>query len=204
MLLAVSTASWAANYPEVGVCRGTNIRLKQFPGPKGKVAGVLNSGRHIVILGESTVDGQVWYKVDHPMKKGNVWIPASYVFRLYQNADIEEAFAEVRMTFGMTPDKTRILMGSPVNAEAGYLEYEGCKLWYDRERNLERAEISASGYSVGEIEVGSKKETLKSLGMSGDSGDSWTLKSRTGEEIEFKFDGEKVSHIIWNRPKKEI
>lgn len=199
LLLTMSSASWAANYPEIGVCRGTNIRLKQFPGPKGKVAGYLNTGRHIVILSESTVDGQVWYKADHPMKKGNVWLPASYVYRLHQNAETEEEFVGFRLKFGMTPEKARILMGSPLKAETKHLDYEGLKLWYDNDRNLERVEISDFGYSVGGVGVGSTKDALHSLGMSGESGEVWTLKSKTGEEIEFRFDGGHVSRITWRR-----
>ncbi|MBQ7155563.1 MAG: hypothetical protein IJR85_08440 [Synergistaceae bacterium] len=199
-LAVLCGTSWGMNYPEMGVCRGSNVKLREFPGEKGKIAGSVNTGRHLVLLGETSVDGQLWYKVGHPMRKGNVWIPASYVYKLYSGMDTEPAFVMVRMTFGITPDKTRAFMGSPLHAEARYLEYEGCKLWYDSNRNLEKAEISTEGYAVGNVEVGDEIWKLDSLGIPGHHGDSWILKSGSGEEIEFLFSDSRISGIIWSRP----
>ena len=200
ILLVMCGTSYAENYPEIGICRGSNIRLREFPGNKGKVAGQVNTGRHIVVLGETSVDGNVWYKVGHPMRKGNVWIPESYVYDLYPKTDLESDFVMVRMTFGVIPEKTRALMGSPLNAGAKYLEYEGCKLWYDDDRNLQRVEISAKGYPVGSVEVGDEIWKLDPLGVPADHGESWTLKSTSGEEMTFKFSGSRISGIIWSRP----
>ena len=199
-LIVLCGAAWGMEYPAIGTCNGQNIRLREFPGPKGKVAGQVNTGMELVVLGETKAAGQTWYKVDHPARKGNVWIPAEYV--LFKGGDIEEIFVRVRLTLGINQDKARAILGSPTNWGRSSFEYPGLKIWYDFV-GLQRAEVSSSEYSLGGVNVGDNPDKLEALGMpkGWEKGrDSWTLKGITGEEMSFTFDGGRIASMSWKRP----
>ncbi len=207
--------SWAARYPELGACTGSNVSLRQTPGTDGKIIGRIEDPRNqFVILGEEYDDGQnLWYIIDHPTKKGTAYISAKYVnygwyFGNDKTLPTGDAFVKVRLTFGIYPEKTRALLGKPSKSESGSLEYPGCKLWYE-EDSLQRVEIYRRGYALAGVKVGDSCNKLIALGMPEDYRDDhegWNyIKSETGEEIFFQFtsndDGEVIIEwMSWERP----
>ena len=202
MVMMLCAPAWGIDYPAIGTCNGENIRLREFPGPKGRTAGYVNTGMDVVVLGETTVADQQWYKVDHPARKGNVWVPAQYI--LFTGGRIEEIFVRVRLMLGINQEKTRTLLGSPLDRERNRFEYPGIKLWYDA-GGLQKAELSVNGYPFGDVNVGDSPDKLIALGMpkGWEKGrENWTLIGASGEEMVFTFGENGVASMVWERPEK--
>ena len=218
--------------PNLGVCHGDNVRLRESPGTKGKVIGRADSGTQFIILGEAKSGGQKWYKIDHPAKKGSAYILAKYVNGWYNAGDIAlgEVFAEVRLKFGITPDKTRALLGRPDNVQAEdefmRFAYPGLDIDFEEE-TLSYVHIYKRGFTIGGIEFGDDARKLTRLGMPKDEvvnlrakeyenwdyekdgqigAEGWSYMNDTGEQIffGFKYDLEKkevtIGSITWSRP----
>ena len=201
VILLCGTA-WGMDFPAIGQCNGRNIRLREFPGPKGKTAGYVNTGTELVILGDVTVNDQRWFKVDHPLRKGNVWIPAQYV--IFTGERAEEIFVRVRLMLGINQNKTRAILGRPDNFDIDRLEYPGLRLWYDS-FSLQRAEVSRRGFAFGGVNVGDKPGALAALGMPegwDKDNDTWTLEGAGGEAMSFVFGEKGIESMSWERPVK--
>lgn len=228
ILLGLSAVSFGAEYPEIGVCMRDNVRLREDPGTDGKIIGRADIGTQFVILDEIYSDGQKWYEIDNPTQEGNAFIIAKYVnYGWYRGNDgainTGKDFAEVRITFGITPEKTRALLGSNPKVHDETLEYPGINLSYD-EGYLSTVELTKKGYAIAGMEVGDPITKLIEMGMpesyikdleearnakdddepvGGPEG--WTYESASGESIFFQFGGNSkgefiVDMITWSRP----
>lgn len=205
----------AAKYPELGSCTGSNVRIRQAPGTDSKVIGRIEDSRNqFVLLGEEYDDNQeLWYMIDLPTKKGTGYVSAKYVnYGWYLahdgNLPTGDVFVNVRLTFGIYPEKARALLGRPLKSGPDSLEYRNCKIWYE-EDSLHRIAISKRGLALAGVQVGDSASKLTALGMPEDYADDhegWTYtKSETGEEIFFQFksndDGEVIiDWMSWERP----
>ena len=211
-LAALCGSSWAMQYPELGVCTGDNVRLREDPGTEGKVIGRADVGTQFIVLDEVYIDGQKWYEIDLPTKEGTAFIIARYVNGWYNNGDIPvgEVCAEVRLKFGITPEKTRALFGKPESAqgqdEFTRYKYPGLDIHFES-GTLSYVEIRRRGYPLHGFEVGDDAGKLTSLGMPDDAIDAegWTYESATGEQIFFSFGGGRngetiIESITWSRP----
>ena len=200
----------AMEFPELGVCQGDNVRLRERPGTQGRVIGRADMGTRFVILGETKAGGKTWYKIDNPTKAGNAYIAAEYVNGWYSLGKIATGkdFAEVRLTFGITPEKTRLLLGKPKDERAedefNDLTYAGCDLSYE-EGYLNYVHVHKRGYAMAGIQVGDKAEKLERLGLPDEYGEGYTYRSASGEEIFFQFgpgrNGETIiESMTWSTP----
>ena len=143
VMLFCGTA-WGASYPELGVCTGDRVRLRESPGTKGKIVGQVDTGRHLVILGTAKSGGQTWYKVDHSDRKGTAYIISGYVKSCYR-LPLEEEFVRLRLDFGVSPAKTKVLLGrNPRVLDEGF-EYPGVMLWYHGNMNISRIQVAETG-----------------------------------------------------------
>lgn len=129
LLLLFARAGEATEYPIMALCTGESVRLREEPSTEAKIVGKVD-GASLYVLGETSVDGQVWYEVDHPTQKGTAWIFGKYVDLSYYGSD--EDFTptvrlrwKVEMAFGSTPDKARSLFGKPQKESAKKTWVEG-------------------------------------------------------------------------------
>ena len=200
----------ALQFPELGVCHGEGVRLRERPGTNGKIIGRADVGTRFVILDSAEAGGQLWYKVDHPTKRGSAYILGKYVNGWYNAGDtpVGDDFAEVRLTFGITPEKTRLLLGKPQSERAEDefedLTYAGCDISYE-EGYLSYVHVHKRGYKMAGFQVGDKAEKLESLGLPKDYGEGFTYLSDSGEEIFFQFGPGKrgetiIESMTWNTP----
>ena len=232
-LMILSGCAFGVEYPELGVCIGDNVRLREDPGTDGKIIGRADTGTQFVILGETYVDGQKWYEIDHPTKKGSAYIIAKYTNYgwLHGNNGViptGKDFIDVRLTFGIYPDKARALFGKGTKDEFGNLVYSDFTLRYDDEAMpaIHQVQINKRGYAVAGVQVGDTIKNLLRLGMPEyiitdieeiqnsepdddepvDGPEGWTYRNEaTEEEIFFQFSindkGEPiVDMILWTRP----
>lgn len=231
-VLVLCGTAQAMQYPELGVCTGDNVRLREDPGTSGRVIGRADAGTQFIVLGEMYVDGQKWYEIDHPTKEGTAYIISRYVNGWYNNGDIPlgEVCAEVRLKFGITPEKTRALFGKPesVQGEDEFTRYKypGLDVHFES-GTLSYVEIRRKGLPIHGIEYGDDARKLISLGMPEDEvadisskdyenwdfdedgplgAEGWTYKNDAGEEMFFQFEYDlkkkavTIGTITWSRP----
>lgn len=233
LVLVFCGSAEAMNFPELGVCMNDGVRLRESPSTKSKVIGRADAGRQFIILGETKSGGLKWYKIDHPTKKGSAYILAKYAAGWYSEGKIPvgDVLANIRLTFGISPEKTKLLLGEPeetyVDGNFTSLKYSGCELQYES-GNLNYIYIEKKGYAVEGIQVGDKESKLSKLGMPyADEPDytpeeydnwdfdedgpitaeGWSYETRTGEQLLFEFnperDGVTIDGILWNCPQGE-
>ena len=222
-LMILFDAAHGEQYPELGVCTGNNVRLRENPGTHGKVIGRADSWTQFVIIDEAYADGQKWYEIAHPFKEGNAFISARFVnYGWYHGNNgvipTGKDFVDVRLAFGIYQEKARALFGEGRKDEFGHLVYPGFTLRYDDDDavpTIHQAEITKRGYELAGVQVGDSIRKLLQLGMpesyitdleEGEGGpEGWTYESASGESIFFQFGGNQkgefiVDMIIWSRP----
>ncbi len=170
--MLLCSAAFGAEYPELGVCTGDNVRLREDPGTDGKIIGRADAGTRFVILGEAYVEGQKWYEIDNPKGEGHAFIIARYVnYGWYHGNNgvipTGKNFVDVRLTFGIYQEKARALFGEGKKDEFGNLVYSGLTLRYDDEAipTIHQAEITKRGYAIAGVQVGDNMRKLLQLGM---------------------------------------
>lgn len=170
-LLVLCGTAFAADYPEIGVCTGTRVRLREDPGTEGRILGLVEDRRHVfVILGEAWVDGQKWYEIDHPTQEGSAYISGQYVrYGWYYGRPTGEEFVKVRQMFGIFPEKAQALLGKGRKDEFGNLNYPGLVLRYDEEEMLSQVQVEKKGIRLFGIQVGDQLQKLLDLDMSEDA-----------------------------------
>ena len=232
-LMVLCASAWAMNFPELGVCVGDNVRLRDSPNTKSRVIGRADAGTRFVILSETRSGGKKWYRIDHPTKKGSAYIAAEFVNGWYNEGKIPvgKDFADIRLNFGMTPEKTKLLLGKPTEENAQdefeYLTYRGCDVHFE-EQYLSYVHVHKRGYEIAGCQVGDNASKLVVFGMpenelpdltdekyknwdaeeDGPIGpEGWTYESASGEAIFFGFEytGEEVriETITWSCPRGE-
>ena len=232
-LMVICGTAQAMNFPELGVCTGDNVRIRASAGTKGKVIDRADAGTQFIILGETRANGKKWYRIDLPKKKGSAYIAAEFVAGWYSEGKIPVGrdFAEVRLNFGITPEKTRLLLGKPIEErgqdEFNYLTYRGCDVHFT-EQHLSGVHVHKKGYEIAGCQVGDNAMKLVVFGMPDDElpdltdekyknwdaeedgpigPEGWTYESASGEAIFFGFEytGEEVriETITWSCPRGE-
>ena len=221
VLLAIALTAGAArgeDYPTLGLCTGNGVRLRSEPSTKdvSNITGRVNDFDQLILLGETSVDGETWYRVEHPTRRGAAWIFGKYVEPYRGDAagtPAHDMAIQVRMAFGLTPEKARALLGKPKKetkrkfhfdpANADYLEvileYPAFRLRYLQGR-LRHVEVSGGKASFGEIRVGDRMEKVReALGVpSSEGNEGWSYEVTPIEELLFEERDGRVFRMTWD------
>ena len=156
-------SAYAAKYPEMGICTGEKVRLIESPSSKGKIIGLVKPDRNrFVVLGEVHSGGQKWYMIDHPTKRGTAYVAAEYV----EITPVGNVFAEVRLTFGVYPEKTRAIFGRPLGNGSQHLgERERYNFWYDENGIWSVSVMHTDEKAIAGIRISDNARKLLTLGM---------------------------------------
>ena len=212
-ILVMCRTAWAMSFPEYGVCHADNVRLRESPNTKSKIIGRADTGTRFIILEETRAGGKKWYKIDHPTKKGSAYIASEFVNGWYNEGKtpVGEDFAEVRLKFGMTPEKTKLLLGKPLEDrgqdEFYYLTYSWCDVHFEEEY-LSYVHVHKKGREIAGCQVGDNPIKLVVFGMPEsqiENAEGWTYESASGEQIFFQFGAGKkgdtiIESITWSCP----
>ena len=214
-LLAAPAA--AEDYPTLGWCTGNAVRLRDKPstGKDSKIIGKVNDFDLLIVLGETSVDGDTWYEVEHPRQKGTAWIFGKYVATDEGDAVGTPAYdmaVRIRMTFGLTPERAKALLGKPGKeskrkfwfepAAQDYtevaLEYPDFKLEYVQDR-LRQVDVSGGMTPFGDIRVGDRMERVRDvLGPPQEEGDEGlSYEAGPVERLLFEERDGKVYKMTW-------
>lgn len=215
-LLAAPAA--AEDYPTLGWCTGNAVRLRDEPstGKDSKIIGKVNDVDLLIVLGETSVDGDTWYEVERPKQKGTAWIFGKYVATDEGDAVGTPAYnmaVRIRMTFGQTPEKAKALLGKPrketkgkfwfepgaQNLTRAILEYPDFKLEYVQDQ-LRHVNVSGGMTPFGDIRIGDRMERVRDvLGPPSEEGnEGWSYEVSPVERILFEERGGKVHMMTWD------
>jgi len=161
---------WNDRFPDLAMCRGNKVRLRENPDTNSKIIGQLNENTTFILLDAKEVNGEKWYLIDHPSKKGSAWIFGKYVEKYYKFKDCDytpahEIAMQLRLDYGITPEKTRALLGKPLktlkDAHGNFagLKYKDYDLYYEH--------YDDSGYNIKQIQVGYGDDEGKAKGNFG-------------------------------------
>ena len=195
-------------FPALGICTGSNVRLRNAPGTDSKVTGRANESDRLIILGAEILDGELWLMIDNPSGKGKAYITGRYVEVIDNESPVHKALINVRKTFGTTPAKTRILLGRPLRTSKGNdntydskFIYKGCEVDYINDK-LINIEITQRGWDFGGIQIGdSLQKVSNALGKPYSSYDNEQGLNYEYElypdHIHVTFRKNLVTHIEW-------
>lgn len=118
LLVAVLLAAtaWAEEYPTLGMCTGSSVRIREEPDTDSRIVGKLDDYDQFVLLGETSVEGDTWYEIDNPTGAGTAWVFGKYVDTYKGDALETPGFAmqvAVIRSFGIAPAKARAIFGKP-------------------------------------------------------------------------------------------
>lgn len=110
------------SFPTLGSVTGSDVRLRDNPGVKNtKVIGKVQEFDHLVVLAETSLAGEAWYEVEHPVKAGTAWISGRYLTPCapedQQDSPWMRFMTNMNQVFGITPAKARALFGAPEKEE---------------------------------------------------------------------------------------
>lgn len=218
-LFIPARAPAAEDYPTLGRCTGNSVRLRDEPstGKDSKIIGKVNDYDLLIVLGKTSEKGETWYEVDHPRQRGAAWIFGKYVETDKGDAVGTPAYdmaVRIRMTFGLTTEKAKLLLGKPrkeskskfwfepagQNLTRAILEYPDFKLEYVQDE-LHRVEVSGGMTPFGDIRVGDGMERVRDvLGPPQEEGDEGlSYEVSPIERLLFEERGGKVYRMTWRQ-----
>lgn len=180
-LVLAAGAEAEEQYPTFGMCTGENVRLREAPdtSTNSNITGRLNDLDRFVVVGETAVDGAVWYEVEHPDKKGTAWVFGKYVDTYKGDGLGTPAFAmqvRIAQSFGLTPARARVIFGAPKEKkeekfwfEPGAMDMVRVVLTYPTHRaeyldgTLQRVDVTTGTMPFGEIRIGDPETKLHDL-----------------------------------------
>lgn len=210
-------ANMSEKYPTLGMCTGNGVRLRDNPWTNSNVIGRANDMDILVLLGERKVNGDIWYAVDNPIDSGTVWISGQYIDTYkgdYSDTPAFKMSLEVRMNYGIKPEKARALFGEPDKLikdtfffdtagrelrEDTY-EYSGFTLRYVEDR-LRHVEIFGGDLKFGALSIGSTREELiKILGKPEENTDAENITYEVSpiEEFLFELEDDAIVRMTWD------
>ncbi len=168
------------------------------------------------MLDAKKINGKKWYLIDHPTKKGSAWIFGKYVKKFhevhYSKLTPTHILAmQLRVDYGMMPEKTRLLHGKPReilrDGEEKFMElkYDHFSLYYSDEGNNYIWDISIGiDYpegNFGPIKIGDDVKKLREFfgeDIEEEYKNFWSGMAPTGETIDFCIDeNNKIKSMRW-------
>ena len=208
---------WDDRFPDLGRCTADKVRLRENPNAKSKIIGQVNKNDSFVLLDANEINGEKWYLIDNPTKKGKAWIFGKYVGKYYELKDSEHTPAhvigmQIILDYGVTPEKTRALHGKPLEILRDIygnftgLRYDGFEVSYHEEAptisnvavGMEDNEGKAKR-NFGPIKIGDDTKKLREI-FGKDIRDEetfWTIDAPSGEVIYFNIDDNTISSMQW-------
>ena len=221
VLVLAGAACGAGAYPTILRCTGTGVRLRAEPDTTSDILDKADVGDRFIAVGETSVDGSVWYEVELSAAKGTAWIFGKYAEEYLEESErTPSVYAAVSTavricrSFGYTPERARAIFGKPQKEtkKKVYIEMAGEKLWDEtliyptHEAHylggyLTSVTVREGTMPFGEIRIGDPAEKLAEvLGNPGDKTDErWSYDLPTLEYLTFEVGNGHVAAMIYER-----
>lgn len=219
-VLAGATCGEGA-YPTILRCTGSSVRVRAEPDRTSDILDKADVGDRFIALGETSVDGSVWYEVELSAAKGTGWLFGEYAEEYLEESErTPSVYAAVSTairisrSFGYTPERARALFGKPQKEtkKKVYIEMAGEKLWDEtliyptHEAHylggyLTSVRVREGTMPFGEIRIGDPaKKLVEVLGNPGDKTDAnWSYELPTLEFLTFEVGNGRVAAMTYER-----
>ena len=220
LLLAGATCGEGA-YPTILRCTGKSVRLRAEPDTTSDILDKADVGDRFIAVGETSVDGAVWYEVELSAAKGTAWIFGKYAEEYLEESErTPSVFAAVSTairisrSFGYTPERARALFGKPQKEtkKKVYIEMAGEKLWDETLIYPTHEAHYLGGYLMsvrvregtmpfGEIRLGDPAGKLAEVlgNPSSKTDESWFYELSEREDLTFEVGNGRVAAMIYER-----
>ncbi|MBR2208025.1 MAG: SH3 domain-containing protein [Synergistaceae bacterium] len=175
----MTSAAWAGfvDYPTLAWCNAESVRLREAPNTKSKILGKLSEWDFLIVLSDTRVNGQLWYEVDHPTKKGHAYILGKYLTPCFveecQRKTLTKLMMNIELTYGHNVEKTIALLGEPkkrISKKSEYSDYQRVTLDYgdysvsyiDNDLLVE-VDVNRGDMPFGNFVIGDSEQKLLSL-----------------------------------------
>ena len=221
VLVLAGAACGAGAYPTILRCTGTGVRLRAEPDTTSDILDKADVGDRFIAVGETSVDGSVWYEVELSAAKGTAWIFGKYAEEYLEESERTPSIyaavstaVRICRSFGYTPERARAIFGKPQKEtkKKVYIEMAGEKLWDEtliyptHEAHylggyLTSVTVREGTMPFGEIRIGDPAEKLAEvLGNPGDKTDErWSYDLPTLEYLTFEVGNGHVAAMIYER-----
>lgn len=162
------------DFPTYAHCTGNNVRLREDPDTGSEILGKLNEFDVVIVLKKLVVDGDTWYEVDHPTKKGNAFVFGKYLEAFYeenkQSEPLHKLLMNLYLTYGYTPEKAVALYGRPRKRErevVGADSFEKITMEWNThnveylDKSLTSVEVLKGNKPFGNIRIGDSAEKVE-------------------------------------------
>lgn len=114
LLLWAGIAGAETEYPVLSQCTGEGVRLREDPSTEAKIVGKVDY-ETLYAVGETSVEGEVWYEVLHPTQTGTAWIYGKFLdVNYFKNITPAQRLTwKIALTFGCNEARARSLFGRP-------------------------------------------------------------------------------------------
>lgn len=221
VFVLAGTACGAGTYPTILRCTGSSVRLRAEPDTTSDILDKADVGDRFIAVGETSVDGSVWYEVELSSEKGTAWIFGKYTEEYLEESErtppvyaaISTAIRICR-SFGYTPERARALFGKPQEEtkKKVYIEMAGEKLWnetliYPTHKAhylggyLTEVTVREGTMPFGEIRIGDPAEKLAEVlgNLSDKTDERWSYELPTLEYLTFEVGNGRVAAMIYER-----
>ena len=132
-------------FPGIGYCTGTYVRYREDPDTDAEILGRLNDPDRVIVLGQTTNNGQLWYEIEDPEGDGTGFVFGKYIEPVYGKSEQEtiayEVVVNILQNYGINKTKAKFYSGPK-----GKTQYT--------DNYLSFLEVSKKGNSFGDISIG--------------------------------------------------
>ena len=138
-------------FPALGYCVGTYVRYREAPDTDSEILGRLNKPDRVIIIGQSTIQGQLWYEIEDPDSDGTAFVFGKYIQPVYGEAEQKttayEVVVNILQNYGINKTKAKFYSGPKPRARYtdNYLSF---------------LEVSKTGNAFDNISIGDDIDSL--------------------------------------------
>ena len=221
VFVLAGTACGAGAYPTILRCTGMSVRLRAEPDTTSDILDKADVGDRFIAVGETSVDGSVWYEVELSAAKGTAWIFGKYAEEYLEESErtpsvyaVVSTAVHICRSFGYTPERARAIFGKPQKEtkKKVYVEMAGEKLWDEtlvystHEAHylggyLTSVRVREGTMPFGDIRIGDlAKKLVEVLGNPGDKTDErWSYDLPTLEYLTFEVGNGRIAAMHYER-----
>ena len=179
-------------FPAVGMCTGSYVRYRTDPSTNAQAfKGRLNEGDQVIVIGQTTVNKQVWYEIDNPEGEYTAFVFGKYIEPMYteesQRMPMIQMITDILQTYGNNKKRASLYHGAKVKRQ------------YTKDGVLCGVDAQEEGSYFGEISIGdSTRQLRKILGEPDMEDDSeWEYRFEVDTILRFMIEDGKITRMIY-------
>lgn len=191
MAAACEAADKFAAFPALGVCTGSSVRYRAEAGTESEILGKLNAPDRVVVVGQKSVDGDVWYEIEDPAANKNGFISGAYIAPVFdetsQKKPTVKMIVKIVQRYGITPEKGKLYSGPAVKSDYNHADF------------LAEVYADSKGCAFGDVQIGDNVSKLEDVLGKPDvqSASEWEYRVGINTILSFRFKDNKITRMMY-------